>query len=110
LRTGCGGRRQAAAAFWFGCLLVLAGVCAQMPMTTEMWIGMAMIPVGLMFAMYGVMPRPDPLPRRARGASEHPRFHVADSVPLNRAPLDRPWRWRDSRSPGIPLPPGRITG
>ncbi len=51
-------------AFWFGCALVLGGVFAHMPMfmmgqhshwqmvgmpmTTEMWLGMAAIPVGLL--------------------------------------------------------------
>ncbi len=88
-------------AFWFGCLLVLAGVFAHMPMfmmgqhthwqmvgmpmTTEMWVGMAMIPIGLVFAMYGLTPRLDQLRRRAQGAAAHHHFHVADSVPLNRA-------------------------
>lgn len=37
-----------------------------MPMTTEMWIGMAMIPIGLVFAMYGLTPRLDQLRQRAR--------------------------------------------
>lgn len=88
-------------AFWFGCLLVLAGVFAHMPMfmmgqhthwqmvgmpmTTEMWIGMAMIPIGLVFAMYGLTPRLAQLRQRASGGGAHHYFHVADSVPLNRA-------------------------
>ena len=88
-------------AFWFGCLLVLAGVLAHMPMfmmgehthwqmvgmpmTLEMWIGMAMIPVGLAFSMYGLMPRLDLLRSHAQGGGSPHHFHLADSVPLNRA-------------------------
>lgn len=88
-------------AFWFGCLLVLGGVLAHMPMfmmgehthwqmvgmpmTLEMWIGMAMIPVGLAFSMYGLMPRLEQLRSRAQVSGSHHYFHLADSVPLNRA-------------------------
>lgn len=88
-------------AFWFGCLLVLGGVLAHMPMfmmgehthwqmvgmpmTLEMWIGMAMIPVGLVFSMYGLTPRLAQLRARAQGHAAHHDFHVADTVPLNRA-------------------------
>lgn len=91
-------------AFWLGCALIIVGVFAHMPMfmmgqhthwqmvgmpmTTEMWIGMALIPLGLALSAYGMMPRlelrrqalqDDPL--RHRGPLH---FHVADGVPLNR--------------------------
>jgi len=88
-------------AFWLGCLLVLGGVLAHMPMfmmgehthwqmvgmpmTWEMWLGMAMIPVGLVLSMYGLTPRLEQLRQRAQGGGNHHYFHVADSVPLNRA-------------------------
>lgn len=88
-------------AFWFGCLLVLGGVLAHMPMfmmgehthwqmvgmpmTLEMWVGMAMIPLGLALSMYGLTPRLAQLRLRTQGGGAHPHFHVADSVPLNRA-------------------------
>ena len=60
-------------AFWFGCMPVIGGVLAHvpmfmmgqhtayqmvgMPMDADMLIGMAMIPLGLLLAMYGLMPR-----------------------------------------------------
>ena len=60
-------------AFWIGCALIIAGVFSHMPMfmmgrhthwqmvgmpmTTEMWIGMAIIPLGLALSAYGVTPR-----------------------------------------------------
>src|SRR5687768_7937225 len=88
-------------AFWFGCLLVLAGVLAHapmfmmgqhthwqmvgMPMSTEMWIGMALIPVGLALSMYGLMPRMEQMRNTAQRARDHRYFHIADGVPLNRA-------------------------
>jgi putative MFS transporter len=88
-------------AFWFGCLLVLGGVLAHipmfmmgqhthwqmvgMPMTTEMWLGMLAIPVGLVLSMYGLMPRLDALRASGQAARDHRWFHVADGVPLNRA-------------------------
>ncbi len=88
-------------AFWFGCLLVLGGVLAHMPMfmmgqhthwqmvgmpmTTEMWIGMALIPAGLLLSMYGLMPRIEQMRQIAQGARDHQYFHIADGVPLNRA-------------------------
>ena len=96
-------------AFWSGCLLVLAGVLAHlpmfmmgqhthwqmvgMPMSVEMWIGMGMIPVGLLLSMYGLMPRLEQMRQTAQGARDHrprlpqPRYdylHLADGVPLNR--------------------------
>jgi putative MFS transporter len=90
-------------AFWLGCALIVGGVFAHMPMfmmgqhthwqmvgmpmTAEMWVGMAAIPLGLLLAAYGLLPRL--AQRRALqaggGASRpHRYFHVADGVPLNR--------------------------
>ncbi len=87
--------------FWFGCLLVLGGVLAHMPMfmmgehthwqmvgmpmTTEMWLGMLAIPVGLALSMYGLTPRLEALRANGQAARDHRWFHVADGVPLNRA-------------------------
>ena len=96
-------------AFWLGCALILAGVLAHMPMfmmgehthwqmvgmpmTTEMWVGMAMIPIGLALAAYGLMPRIAQMQQLLQGtaggaarlsSSRHQYFHVADGVPLNR--------------------------
>ena len=86
-------------AFWLGCALITAGVFAHlpmfmmgehthwqmvgMPMTTEMWVGMGMIPVGLALAAYGLMPRLA-LMRQALHGDRHVHFHIADGVPLNR--------------------------
>ncbi|MEO6364777.1 MAG: MFS transporter, partial [Luteimonas sp.] len=90
--------------FWFGCALILAGVFAHlpmfmmgqhthwqmvgMPMTTEMWVGMAIIPIGLALATYGLMPRITQMQQLLQGAAgnagRHQYFHVADGVPLNR--------------------------
>jgi putative MFS transporter len=90
-------------AFWFGCMLIVAGVFAHMPMfmmgehthwqmvgmpmTLEMWLGMAAIPVGLAFAAYGLMPRLAQRRALQAGGGHLPRghqyFHVADGVPLN---------------------------
>ena len=87
-------------AFWTGCALLVAGVVshlpmflmgrhtgwrmAGMPMTPAMWGGMAAIVLGLALAAFGVAPRL--AMRRALQAGGAPvRFHVADSVPLNRA-------------------------
>lgn len=87
-------------AFWLGCALVVAGVLAHMPMflmgeytqwrmvgmpmTTGMWVGMAIIPLGLLLSAYGMMPRLA-LRRLADQAGRgHLHFHVADGVPLNR--------------------------
>jgi MFS transporter, putative metabolite:H+ symporter len=85
------------AAFWVGCMLITAGVFSHlpmfmmgqhthwqmvgMPMSLEMWLGMAMIPLGLAMSAYGLMP-----PRRAAAspAGAPLQFHLADGVPLNR--------------------------
>lgn len=88
-------------AFWGGALLVLLGVLSHgpmfwmgrhthwqmvgMPMTWEMWVGMALIPIGLLLAMYGLMPRLEQMRRSAHPVDGHRFFHVADGVPLNRA-------------------------
>lgn len=85
-------------AFWIGCVLILGGVLAHMPMfmmgqhthwqmvgmpmTTEMWLGMAAIPLGLALSGYGLMPRVE-LMRRAMQDDSPLQFHVADGVPLN---------------------------
>ncbi|QDH71656.1 MFS transporter [Lysobacter alkalisoli] len=87
-------------AFWAGCALIVAGVFAHapmflmgrhtgwlmvgMPMSTEMWLGMAAIPMGLLLACYGLMPRLAQMRLAMRGAGGGVNFHVADGVPLNR--------------------------
>jgi putative MFS transporter len=84
-------------AFTLGCLALIAGVLAHvpmfvhashmgyhmvgMPMDTTMLVGMALIPLGLFLATYGLMPRLAEL-RQGNHGSIH--FHVADNVPLNR--------------------------
>lgn len=84
-------------AFWLGCLGITLGVLAHvpmfihashmnyhmvgMPMDSNMLIGMGLIPLGLVLAMYGLMPRLDRL-RTADNSKLH--FHVADQLPLNR--------------------------
>ena len=86
-------------AFWIGCALIVAGVFSHMPMfmmgqhthwqmvgmpmTTEMWVGMAIIPLGLALSAYGVMPRVAQLREAMRGDAGRLHFHVADGVPLN---------------------------
>lgn len=86
-------------AFWIGCALILAGVLSHMPMfmmgrhthwqmvgmpmTIEMWIGMAIIPLGLVLSAYGLMPRLAQMREAMRGDAGHVHFHVADGVPLN---------------------------
>jgi len=92
-------------AFWFGCALLTAGVFSHvpmfmmgrhthwqmvgMPMTAEMWIGMALIPIGLLLSTYGMMPRLAQLRLAMAGEhgelpGRHLHFHIADGVPLNR--------------------------
>jgi putative MFS transporter len=86
-------------AFWCGTLAMVAGVLAHIPMfvcashmgyrmagmkmDAMMLFGMALIPLGLFMAGYGLMPRLVQL--RALGTRRGAlRFHVADRVPLNR--------------------------
>lgn len=82
--------------FWLGCLAIIFGVLAHvpmfvhashmgyhmagMPMDNTMLIGMGLIPLGVLLAGYGLMPRLSEL-----GAEPHPnlQFHVADRLPLN---------------------------
>lgn len=86
-------------AFWFGCALITAGVLSHGPMfmmgqhthwqmvgmamTTEMWVGMAIIPIGLALSAWGMLPRTPTGLQPGMGAPLD--FHVADGVPLNRA-------------------------
>lgn len=88
-------------AFWSGCALLTVGVLSHgpmflmgrhthwqmvgMPMTLEMWVGMALIPLGLLLSWIGLMPPPADAARVASASSGH--FHVADDVPLNRKHL-----------------------
>lgn len=86
-------------AFWSGCALLCAGVLMHgpmflmgqhthwqmvgMPMTPDMLLGMALIPLGLALSWLGLMPPRGAavgVPAGAGGAH----FHVADHVPLNR--------------------------
>jgi putative MFS transporter len=85
-------------AVWSGCLLIVAGVLAHMPMfamgrytgyqmvgmpmTPLMWFGMALIPLGLALAAFGLMPRLGQM-RAQHTGDFHLHFHVADGVPLN---------------------------
>src|SRR3954452_11018149 len=85
-------------AFWLGCAALTAGVFAHlpmfmhashmdyqmagMPMDGTMIAGMVMIPVGLLLAAYGLMPRIGRMRQAAHGGGLH--FHVADGAPLNR--------------------------
>lgn len=84
-------------AFWLGCIGIVAGVLAHipmficaadmgyrmvgMPMDATMLVGMALIPLGLLSAWYGLMPRFSLLRQDNHGGSIH--FHVADNSPLN---------------------------
>lgn len=86
-------------AFWLGCIFITAGVLAHvpmfihashmnyqmvgMPMDTNMLVGMGLIPIGLLLAWYGLMPRLDLLRQQDQSGAIH--FHVADSSPLNYA-------------------------
>jgi putative MFS transporter len=86
-------------AFWSGTLAIVAGVLAHIPMfvcashmgyqmngmemDAPMLFGMALIPLGLVLAGYGLMPRID----RSRGPAAHGHglaLRVADGIPLNR--------------------------
>ncbi len=82
-------------AFWFGCCALIAGVFAHMPMflmasnngyrmagmpmDNIMLTGMALIPLGLTFAAYGLMPR---LAQMQNDGTVT--FHIADEATLNR--------------------------
>lgn len=86
------------AAFWVGCLAIIGGVLAHipmfvmgrhtgyqmvgMPMDTTMLTGMAMIPLGLLLSAYGLMPRIAQM-QKSLHAGSHLQFHIADGVPLN---------------------------
>ncbi len=88
-------------AFWTGCLLVLLGVLAHgpmfwmgrytnwqmvgMPMTTDMWIGMALIPIGLALSGWGLLPGRHSVRDERAGMDATRFFHVADGASLNRA-------------------------
>lgn len=87
-------------AFWAGCLLITAGVLSHvpmfmmgqhthwqmvgMPMTLEMWVGMALIPLGLALSGVGLMPRTDGVRAAVGLPGQQRHFHIADGVPLNR--------------------------
>lgn len=86
-------------AFWCGTLAIVAGVLAHvpmfvcaahmgyrmvgMPMDAPMLAGMALIPLGLLLAAHGLMPR---LGRLRSGGTGGPglQFDAADDLPLNR--------------------------
>ncbi len=88
-------------AFWFGSLLVLLGVLAHapmfwmgrhtgwqmvgMPMTSDMWMGMALIPVGLALSGWGLLPKNEASRAQSPGFEATRFFHVADGAPLNGA-------------------------
>jgi putative MFS transporter len=85
-------------AFWLGCIAIIGGVLAHVPMfmmgrhtgyqmvgmemDATMLAGMAMIPLGVLLAMYGLMPRIAQM-KKSLHADRHLQFHVADGVPLN---------------------------
>lgn len=85
-------------AVWTGCAAIVAGVLAHlpmfamgrhtgyrlvgMPMDATMLTGMALIPLGLLLAAWGLMPRLQQL-RAGNAPGRQLRFHVADGVPLN---------------------------
>jgi putative MFS transporter len=85
-------------AFWFGCLVVAAGVCLHLPMyvmaapmhfqlagmamNPAMLLGMALIPAGVLLAAWGLMPRLAQVRMTTRGG-DRLHWHVADGAPLN---------------------------
>jgi putative MFS transporter len=87
-------------AFWLGCALLVAGVFSHMPMflmgrhthwqmvgmPMDGWMlaGMAIIPLGLALAFYGLMPRLAQMRQVLAGGGEPLHFHVADGAALNR--------------------------
>jgi MFS transporter, putative metabolite:H+ symporter len=86
-------------AFWLGCAAVVAGVLAHlpmlamaapmhyrlagMPMDNTMRIGMALVPLGVLLAGYGLMPRLEQMRRTVHAGRSPLPFHAADQVPLN---------------------------
>ena len=87
-------------AFWLGSALLVAGVLAHAPMfamsahthyrmvgmemDATMLFGMALIPLGLMLAAYGLIPRLQQLQSSTPDVRDHAVFRLADSVSLNR--------------------------
>jgi len=86
-------------AFWLGCFGIIGGVLAHVPMflmgrytgwqmvgmemDATMLAGMAMIPLGVLLAAYGLMPRIAQMRRSLHPATQPLQFHLADGVPLN---------------------------
>ncbi len=86
-------------AFWLGCLLLTAGVLAHapmlmmgahthyhlagMPMDATMYVGMALIPIGLGLSAYGLMPRMVELRLAAAGQPVTIYVHGADTAGLS---------------------------
>jgi MFS transporter, putative metabolite:H+ symporter len=104
-RTGCSMPSKDIAfhhpvAFWMGCSMVIAGVLAHlpmlamaapmhyhlagMPMDNTMLVGMALVPLGVLLAGYGLMPRLEQMRRTLHPDRIPLPFHAADQVPLNR--------------------------
>jgi putative MFS transporter len=87
-------------AFWLGCIAVIAGVLAHlpmfamaapmhyrlagMPMDHMMLVGMALVPLGVLLAGYGLMPRIEQMRRTLHAGRSPLPFDIADGVPLNR--------------------------
>ncbi|MEO7916931.1 MAG: MFS transporter [Dokdonella sp.] len=87
-------------AFWLGSAMLVAGVLAHGPMfamsahthyrmvgmamDATMVIGMALIPLGLILAAYGLLPRIGQLRASSLSTHDPAYFHLADSVALNR--------------------------
>jgi putative MFS transporter len=57
---------------------------AGMPMDNLMLLGMALVPLGVLLAGYGLMPRLAQMRRTLHADASPLPFHVADHVPLNR--------------------------
>jgi putative MFS transporter len=82
--------------FWGGCAAIVAGVLLHLPMLAmahrmgnhlhgmamdaEMWLGMALIVIGVPAAIYGALPRQ----RAPHGSHAGTSFEAADSTPLGR--------------------------
>lgn len=87
-------------AFWLGCSMIVAGVLAHlpmlamaapmhyqlvgMPMDDTMLVGMALVPLGVLLAGYGLMPRWAQMRLTAHAGQSLLPLHAADHVPLNR--------------------------